>query len=218
MKILAHRGDSKAHGDNNMTSFKAAAAMGVDGIELDVCITRSDHLIMNHNNVDKITGVPIHTRDLLSTDLELETVLTEFQNDSFEFIIDIKDSRVCSNICRSIYDLCLEHGCLDRCVFSSFNEAHLRDLKNIEKETGSALKKAYISSNMREDLFSSAIDSFNVTHLVMYKFMVNHKFVHLCHSKGVRVYVYTCNTRGLRDYMKDLGCDGVITDVPGSLM
>ncbi len=218
MKVFGHRGDSKEFGDNNMESFKAAASLGIHGIEMDVCITKDGHLILDHGNINKETGIPINTRNLLSTDLELETVLIEFKNDSFEFIIDIKDSRVYSNICRAIYELCLKYDCLDRCVMGSFNEFHLRDLRNIEKVTGSKPKKAYITSNVQEDLFSSKIDTFNLTHLILYKFQVNQEVADLCHSKSVKVYIYTCNTQGLWDYMNKLGCDGVITDVPGSFL
>ncbi|CAM9890035.1 unnamed protein product [Ectocarpus sp. 6 AP-2014] len=218
MRVIAHRGDSKDFGDNNMESFKSACKLGVDGIEMDIAITKCDHLIMNHNPIDKETGVPINTRNLLSTDLELETVLIEIKNDMFEFILDIKDNRVYSNICREVYELCLKHKCLDRCVFSSFSENNLRDLNNIEKVTGSKLKKAYISSNMKEDLFSSSLDTFNITHVIIYKFVVNQEVVDLCHRKDVQVYSYTCNKHGLYDYMKTLGCDGVITDTPGSFL
>lgn len=218
MKVIAHRGNSRIHGDNNMESFRSARELGVDGIEMDICITNDDHLVLSHGNIDKPTGVPIRKRNLLATDLLFKDVLQEFKNDSFEYILDIKDSMVYSSICREIYELCLKYKCLDRCVFSSFNDFNMRDLRNIEKATGSRLKKAYLSSNMKEDLFSSIIDTFNITHLVMYKFVVNQQVVDLCHEKDVNVYIYTCNTRGLWDHMKTLGCDGVITDTPGSFL
>lgn len=219
MRVLAHRGDSKLHGDNNMESFKAAASLGVDGIEMDVCITKDDNLILHHNTVCKNTGIPINSRNLLQTDLLLEEVFTEFKDDSFEFILDIKDTRVYSNIVREIYELCLKHKCLDRCIFASFNEFLLRDLKNIEKITGSKIRKAYITANIQEDLFSSRIDTFSLTHLILYKFQVNQDVVNTCQSKGgVKVYIYTCNTHGLCDYMEALGCDGVISDTPGSFL
>lgn len=218
MKVIAHRGNSRIHGDNNMESFRSARELGVDGIEMDICITNDVHLVLSHGNIDKATGVPIRKRNLLATDLLFEDVLQEFKNDSFEYILDIKDSMVYSSICREIYELCLKYKCLDRCVFSSFNDFNMRDLRNIEKATGSRLKKAYISSNIKEDLFSSIIDDFNITHLVMYKFVVNQQVVDLCHEKDVKVYIYTCNTQGLWDHMETLGCDGVITDTPGSFL
>lgn len=218
MKVIAHRGDSKKFGDNNMESFRSACKLGVDGIEMDVCITNDDHLILSHGNIDKDTGVPINTRLVLKTDVLLEDVFQEFRDKEFEYVLDIKDTGVYSNIAREIYEMCVKYSCLDRCVFGSFNENILRDLRNIEKATGSKLKKVYITSNMSEDLFLSRIETFNVTHLIMYKYQVNQEVVDLCHEKDVKVYIYTCNTRGLWDHMETLGCDGVITDTPGSFL
>lgn len=218
MKVVAHRGDSKLHGDNNIHSFKEACKLGVDAIEMDVCITKDHFLVMNHSPIEKEKGVPINTRLVLNTDVLLEDVFREFKDERFEYVLDIKDTRVYSNICRKIYEMCLKYNCLDRCVMGSFNEFHLRDLRNIEKATGSILKKVYITSNMKEDLFSSSIETFSITHLTMYKSQVNQEFVDLCHARDVQVYIYTCNTRGLYNYMEVLGCDGVITDTPGSFL
>lgn len=213
---MAHRGCSRLHGDNTMASYRNACYLGVDAIEMDVCITKDQVLVLNHNPVDKTTGVPINSRNVLGTDLRLDDVLREFKDERFECILDIKDARVYSGICRDIYELCIRYKCLDRCVIGSFSEFHLRDLCNIEKATGSTLKKAYITSNMKEDLFSSTIDTFQVTHLIIYKFQVTQGAVDRCHESGVQVYAYTCNTLGLHSYIASLGCDGIVTDVPGS--
>lgn len=219
MRVIGHRGDPKAHGDNNMESFRSARDLGVFGIEMDVCITKDNILVINHNNIDKQTGVPLYDRNYSDdTDLKFEKALLEFKYDKFEFVIDIKDTRVYSTICRDIYELCVKHGCLERCVLGSFNEFHMRDLRNLEKATKTPLKKAYITANVHEDLFSSSIEAFGITHLVIYKFLVNQQVVTNCHEKGVQVYTYTCNTLGLHDHMDSLGCDGIITDVPGSFI
>lgn len=219
MRIIAHRGDSKVHGDNNLESFSSARNLGVDGIEMDVCITRDGVFVMTHSSVDKTTGVPVYDRSYAKDkDLKLETVFREFSRETFEYVIDIKDSRVYSSICRDIFELCLKHGCLDRCVFGSFNEFHMRDLRNIEKATNIPLKKAYITPSLHEDLFSSTIEKFGITHMIMYKFQANQTVVNNCHSRGVNVWAYTCNTLGLHEYVESLGFDGIITDTPGSFM
>lgn len=218
MRVIAHRGDSRKHGDNNMASFKSSVSLGVDGIEMDVCITKDDNLILHHNPVCKQTGVPINTRNLLQTDLLLEDVFREFRHTNIEFVLDVKDTRVYSNISRDIYELCIRYKYLDRCIIGSFNENHLRDLRNIEKVTGSKIRKAYITANMKEDLFSSVIDTYGITHIVLYKFQVNQDVVNTCRSKDIKVYIYTCNTCGLHKYMEALGCDGIISDTPGSFL
>lgn len=214
MEIIAHRGDSKQHGDNTILSYSKARLLAVDAIEMDVCITKDDVPVMAHNAVDKKTGVAIHCRNYSGDDLSLTEVFEQFSSDTFVYLLDIKDPRACSEICRCIYELCLQFSCLERCVLGSFNEFHLRDLCNIEKTTGCTLQKAYITSNVHEDMFASRIDAFGLTCIVLYKYQVNREVVSFCHSKGVKVYVYTCNTDGLERYARSLGCDGVVTDTP----
>lgn len=220
MKIYAHRGDSKEYGDNNILSYKKAIECGSDGIEMDVCITRDSVLIMGHDNVEKSIGIPTYERDYdRSRDLTLKEVFTEvlaeYSRYPIEFIIDIKDPRAQSGICREIYNMCTMHECLDKCILASFNESHLRDLLNIEESTNTSIKKAFITSNLHEDMFRSVIKRFRLTHLVLYKFMLNPDVVHECRQRGIRVYVYTCNTNGLYDFVSSMGCDGLITDTPG---
>lgn len=214
MEIIAHRGDSKQYGDNTILSYRKACLLGVDAIEMDVCITKDNIPVMAHNSVDKETGVPIHCRNYSESDLRLADVFEQFSCDTFVYFLDIKDSRVCSEICRYIYELSLRFSCLERCVFGSFNEFHLHDACRIEKVAGCTLKKAYITSNTPEDMFASRIDAFGLTHIVMYKYQLNEELVSFCRSKGVKVYAYTCNTDGLERYVGSLGCQGIITDKP----
>lgn len=218
MHISAHRGDSKLFGDNNIESFRHAADKGTHSVELDICITKNGHLVLNHGAVNKITGVPINDRSLLDTDVLLENVFEEFKEYTFEYILDIKDTRVYSGICRDIYEMCRKHMCLERCIIGSFSHFHLRDLADIEKATGAKIRKALITSNLHEDLFTSIIEKYKIKYVILYKFQVNQEVVNNCHTRGVQVYIYTCNTKGLYDYMDNLGCDGIITDTPGTFI
>jgi len=195
-------------------SYKQACLLGVDAIEMDVCITRDNVLVMAHNAVDKSTGVALHCRNYATTDLQLADVFEQFSCNTFSYLLDIKDPRVSSDICRRIYELCLKYSCLERCVFGSFNEFHLNDLCGIEKANSCTLKKAYITSNLHRDMFASTIEAFGLTHIVVYKYQVNRELVSFCRSKAVEVYVYTCNTYGLERYVGSLGCNGIITDTP----
>ncbi|CAM9364768.1 unnamed protein product [Pylaiella littoralis] len=214
MEIIAHRGASKQHGDNTMISYKQASLLAVEAIEMDVCITKDSVLVMAHNAVDKETGVEVHNRNYREEELRLADVFTQFSGDTFTYLLDIKDQRMTSAICSSLCELCIRFSCLERCVFGSFSDTHLRDLCNFERTTGYTLQKALITSNMHADMFASKIDGFGLTHLVMYKYQVNEQLVSFCHSKGVKVYLYTCNTEGLEQYARSIGCDGIITDTP----
>ncbi len=229
MEIIAHRGHSKLYGDNTLRSFEQAYLIGVDAIEMDVCVTRDGVIVVTHDAVDKSTGVAVHDRDSRPADLRLADVFERFSF-SFSlvrpssagsppfvrpsFLLDIKDARATSDVCDRIFRLCRQFSCLQRCVFGSFNESHLRDLCRIEKENGCALKKAYVTANHHADLFASRIDAFGLTHVVVYKFQISREMVSFCRSRGVKVFAYTCNTPGLERFAGSLGCHGIITDTP----
>lgn len=49
LKIFAHRGASSLYPENTMAAFYQALTDGVDGIELDVHLTRDQHLVVIHD-------------------------------------------------------------------------------------------------------------------------------------------------------------------------
>ncbi len=48
-KIIAHRGDREHYPENTMASFESAVQKGVDGIELDVHLSKDGKLIVHHD-------------------------------------------------------------------------------------------------------------------------------------------------------------------------
>lgn len=50
-KVIAHRGASAVAPENTLAAFEAALDAGVDGIELDVQMTRDGHLVVIHDPV-----------------------------------------------------------------------------------------------------------------------------------------------------------------------
>jgi len=158
MKIFGHRGSSRYFGDNNLDSFRNAHEVGSYGVEMDVCITKDCTLIMGHNPIDKISGIPVYERDYEESDLKFEDVLKEMPKNTI-YIIDIKDNRIFSDICRYIFELCYTYNCVDRCIFGSFNEFHLIELEKMERILEIKIKKAYITGNMMKDLISTKVDT-----------------------------------------------------------
>lgn len=64
-QIFAHRGVRKYHAENTMTAFKAAQAMGLDGIELDVQRTADGRLVICHDeHLERLTGQDLWLKDL----------------------------------------------------------------------------------------------------------------------------------------------------------
>ena len=59
---VAHRGASGNYPENTLIAFQKALEIGVDEIELDLHMTKDDHLIVMHDStVDRTTDVNIHS-------------------------------------------------------------------------------------------------------------------------------------------------------------
>ena len=67
MKIIAHRGASFYAPENTMSAFKLAMEYGVDGIEMDVHVTKDGKIVVIHDDTTGRTGtqnLEIKTNDL----------------------------------------------------------------------------------------------------------------------------------------------------------
>lgn len=72
MKIWAHRGCSQMYPENTLLAFeKAAAVSGLEGIELDIQLTRDGELVVIHDErVDRTTEGIGFVRDYTLTQLK----------------------------------------------------------------------------------------------------------------------------------------------------
>ena len=56
--VLGHRGVPEEHQENTMVGFQRALALGLDGIELDVFLTKDEKLVVFHDlDTERLTGV-----------------------------------------------------------------------------------------------------------------------------------------------------------------
>ncbi len=66
--VIAHRGASNLAPENTLAAFRTAKALGADGIEMDVQMTRDKHLVIAHDFVtDRVAGVH---RDIFDADFD----------------------------------------------------------------------------------------------------------------------------------------------------
>ncbi|MBQ5357334.1 MAG: glycerophosphodiester phosphodiesterase, partial [Oscillospiraceae bacterium] len=64
-KIYAHRGFSEKYPENTMLAFRKAAELGVEGLEIDVHLTKDGELVVMHDeNTVRTTGVNALIKDL----------------------------------------------------------------------------------------------------------------------------------------------------------
>ena len=54
--VIAHRGAHSAHPENSIAAFEAAVALGADGVELDVRLTRDGRVAVVHDRAIEVGG------------------------------------------------------------------------------------------------------------------------------------------------------------------
>lgn len=80
--ILGHRGYPLVEIENTIASYKSAINNGADGIELDVRVTKDNHLVVSHDNsLKRVFGV----------DLKVEDAPLEKIKEVSPLIVELKD-------------------------------------------------------------------------------------------------------------------------------
>ncbi len=165
--IIAHGGAKDLYPENTMVAFDGSVAIGVDMLEIDVCLTKDNILITHHDlTIDSMTDgsgpVRSYTLEELGafnfgdgfTDLDgvqsyknkkvavttLEEVFIKYPD--LLFNVELKDKDEDGNLAAEIlYDLILKYELTDQILVPSFSDEniqHFRYITNGEVLTSSA--------------------------------------------------------------------------------
>lgn len=155
IKVLAHRGFSSRYPENSMLAFERALALGADGAEFDVQITKDGVPVVFHDeNLIRITGTDAILKDLTWEELQRFDISYRFRGECppqripslEEYFSLVRDYNFLSNIElktaiyeyegieRMVIDLVRQYGLNDRVILSSFNHYTLLRCKAIAPE------------------------------------------------------------------------------------
>lgn len=147
MLIYAHRGYSAKYAENTISAFKAALPH-VDGIELDVQLTRDGRLVVIHDEtVDRTTNGSGYVKDMTLRQLRLlrtesgeriptlEEVLVLIESSDVTLNIELKTDQFDYDGIEYLTWLAVtEFKLEERVVFSSFNPYTLVRMRDIARE------------------------------------------------------------------------------------
>ena len=73
--VLGHRGVPEEHQENTMAGFKRAVELGIDGVELDVFLTKDNKLVVFHDlETERLTGVAGRITDMTWQEIQQLTI------------------------------------------------------------------------------------------------------------------------------------------------
>ena len=235
-KIIAHRGVVRKAPQNTLPAFESAAALGADGVETDVRMTRDGKVVICHNirinaisdgkgSVHKLTLGEINRHDFGSyySDafrgtkmLTLEEFFSYVSRESFNVInVEIKPQNFRNSpIALKTLRLAEKYGLADRLIISSFSPKILRQVKHIDPTCRTALIYPAIGHYVHRRLISPVriAKKYGIDALNPEWDYVGRSLVKRAHKLGIEVNPWGANSVNKLKKMISLGVDGLITD------
>lgn len=226
IEFTAHRGCSCSYPENTIISFRAAANLGVDCIELDVQQTKDGVPVISHDqNLSRTTGVNRKISSLNYRQLEkldagswcslqfageqipsLEKVLKLAQYSQIRLNMELKPASYDTKLGKKIIRLIRRYHMQNRCVVASQDYGILYEIKQYAPE----ITTLYIVRDAGEDFASlDCADEISIDYQ-----MLTAGAVARIHACGKRVHVWTVDTVEEIRIAAALHADDIITDNP----
>jgi glycerophosphoryl diester phosphodiesterase len=244
LRLYAHRGASAERPENTMAAFERAVELGVDGLELDVHLTRDGHLIVAHDDTARrMTGVDAPWRILDLADVRrldagwgfvapdgtrpfagggvgvpaFEEVLEAFPR--VRLNVDIKRGGRATPVA---LELVRRNQAEDRVTLASFHLGTLVGVRRLGYGGETSLSRGEIASLLsmpallwRQLPFTGTAAQVPVGQGALR--FDRAPFIAKCHSLGLRVDFWTIDDPPTAERLLALGADGIMTNDPAAI-
>jgi glycerophosphoryl diester phosphodiesterase len=239
--VIAHRGGAGLAPENTMAAFDHAAALGVDGVELDVRLSRDGEVVVIHDAaLDRTTDATGPVAARTAAELGRIDAGARFEREgqrafaarglgvprladvlarhpSMTGIIELKGTDVA--IAPAAVAVVRDAAALDRVCFGGFSDAVLRAARAADPGvcTSAARREirwALYRSYVRWPLGDPAYRAFQVPETAEATRVVSPRFIAAAHRAGRLVQVWTVNDPADMRRLADWGVDAWITDRP----
>jgi len=220
--VFAHRGGAALAPENTLEAFANAVALGSDGIECDVRVSRDGRVVVHHDRtLQRTTSLPGCVSDYTAEELaaanvpELAAVLDACRE--VRIIIEIKGSDpACA---RLVVEQLRRAGAIERACVGGFHRAVLREVRQQEPALATSaareeVRLALYRSWLRWPLMQAAWDGYQIPEHAGVTRVVSPRFVADSHRAGLGVQVWTVNDGPTAGRLLEWGVDALITDRP----
>lgn len=229
--IIGHRGARCCAPENTIPSFKLAIEAGVDGIELDVHMTKDGELVVIHDDtLDRTTTGSGYVKDYTINELRkldagvkfgvewrgvkiptLDEVLREFGNKT-SFVIELKHgSDVYPSIEEEVLNLVKKHNVKAKIVSFDFNALErVRQLDDSVELGLIFIGKARWFIDIAKKLKAQWLQA-------EYR-LINESDVKITHEAGLKIGAWTINDIDIAIKLTEMGVDEITTDNPSLII
>lgn len=233
-KIFAHRGFSGKYPENTMLAFQKAVEIGVDGIELDVHLTKDNELVIIHDEDIRRTC----DGEGLVKDMTLEELRRFDASATFrgvygfcgiptlrEYFELVKDTDIITNIelKTGVYEyptiekrtveLIKEFGLEEKIIFSSFNHFTVKRCEKIAPE----IKRGFLTGDWIYD-FGKYTKERNVQCCHPWHITLSQAVVDEMHAQGREINTWTVNEYEDIERLAAMGVDSLIGNFPDRMI
>ena len=220
--VFAHRGGSALAPENTIAAFDNGLALGADGLELDVHLSRDGVVVVHHDRVlDRTTTLrgPIAERD--SDELRraavpaLAEVLARYPDR--RLVVELKVNSAA--LAAATIDAVRRADAVDRVCLGSFGLRALRAARAIEPAIATSgareeVRWALYRSWCRWPVTRVPYSGYQIPELSGTTRVVSPRFVEYAHDAGLGVQVWTVDTAEAARRLLGWGVDALITDRP----
>ena len=234
IKIWGHRGASGYAPENTLEAFSLASDMGVDGIELDVQMTRDGHVVVAHDEtIDRVSNGSGLIKDYTLSELKkfcfnkthpeysniqiptLREVYELLKFTSITINVELKTGNIFyEGLEERVLDLSYRMGMEERIIYSSFNHYTVKKIKAMD--SGAQIGMLYSDGlwNVVEYAKKLGVNS-------IHPGFINLQYpntVEYAQNQKLKVYVWTVDKEEQMQECLRLGVDAVITNFPDRMM
>lgn len=229
-KIWGHRGASGYAPENTLEAFQLAVEMGVDGVELDVQLTKDRQIVVIHDEViERVSDGAGKVADYTLAELKryrfnrthpeyeeakiptLEEVLDLLKPTNLTINIELKTGvNFYEGIEALVLKLVKEKGMEDRIIYSSFNHQSMLRIKGLRP-------KAKVGFLYCDGIQNAPNYATQYHAQALHPSLSNMQypcFMETCQEKGIEVNVWTVDQKQDMEKMCNMGVHAIITNYP----
>lgn len=246
-EVIAHRGGAGEWPAETKFAFTEAVKIGVDVLEMDVHLTKDQHLVLMHDQtVDATTNGRGSIGQLTLAQLKKLDAGYRWTNDGKTFpfrkkritiptlkeifetfpkmrmIIEMKSSSL--SPVKALNALIREHGMTDRVLVASASDLFLEEFRKLSPGVATSMSAPELAHFLLTKTLPEADtpqrkpDALQLKERIPFIQLLNKTVVDRAHGLNLPVHAFTVNRTADMKRMIDAGVDGIITDYPSRLL
>ena len=224
--VFAHRGGSALAPENTLAAFDNGLALGADGIELDVHLSRDGVVVVHHDptleRTTRLTGPVVNKTagELAEAGVPtLADVLARYP--AARVIIEMKVDT--ARLAQAVVDAVRAAGAADRVCAGAFGRRVLQSVRALAPEMATSAAKEEVRWDLYRSWFRiprtrAPYGGYQVPETAGMTRVVSPRFVRCAHAAGLFVQVWTVDTEEQARRLLAWGVDALITDRPDAIV